>query len=139
MRLIIGRDRPSVAGHATTLSLVLDLREQKVNTPAWMTGIASLTIHLSWSGSPVASARGADRIGCLAAKFGPEISLRDLTDRFSYDGLWRAEARSKCGRSSCGVYLPDLSRGRRTIRPAAGNCASSRTRNRRAACAIFTA
>jgi hypothetical protein len=56
----------------------------------------------------------------LAAKFGPEISLRDLTDRFSYDCLWRAEARSKRGRSSCGVYLPDLEqRGRRTIRPVA--------------------
>jgi hypothetical protein len=33
----------------------------------------------------------------LAAKFGPEISLRDLSDRFSYDCMWRAEA-----------YLPDL-------------------------------
>jgi hypothetical protein len=34
--------------------------------------------------------------------------LRDLTDRFSYDCLWRAEARSKKGKSACGVYLPDL-------------------------------
>jgi hypothetical protein len=48
----------------------------------------------------------------LAAKFGPEISLRDLTDRFSYDCLWRAEARSKRGISSCGVYLSDLEQPR---------------------------
>ena len=54
------------------------------------------------------SRRGAYRLARLAAKFGPEISLRDLTDRFSYDCLWRAEARSKRGKSACGVYLPDL-------------------------------
>jgi hypothetical protein len=30
----------------------------------------------------------------LAAKFGPEIGLRDLLDRFSYDCPWRAEARA---------------------------------------------
>jgi hypothetical protein len=45
-------------------------------------------------------------------EFGPEISLRDLTDRFSYDCLWRAEARSKKGKSACGVYLPDLEQPR---------------------------
>jgi hypothetical protein len=28
--------------------------------------------------------------------------------RFSYDCHWRAEARSKKGKSACGVYLPDL-------------------------------
>ena len=44
----------------------------------------------------------------LAAKYGPEITLRDLMERFSYDCLWRAEARSKAGKSACGVYLPDL-------------------------------
>jgi hypothetical protein len=44
----------------------------------------------------------------LAAKFGPEITLDELTARFSYDCLWRAEARSKRGVSSCGDYLPDL-------------------------------
>ena len=48
----------------------------------------------------------------LGRKFGPEISLRDLTDRFSYDCLWRAEARSKKGKSACGVYLPDLEQPR---------------------------
>jgi hypothetical protein len=42
----------------------------------------------------------------------PEITLRDLTDRFSYDCLWRAEARSKAGKSACGVYLPDLANPR---------------------------
>ena len=77
-----------------------------------MTGTASPSIRSSSCVSPVASARGADRIGCLAAKFGPEISLRDLTDRFAYDCLWSAEARSKRGTSSCGVYLPDLEQPR---------------------------
>jgi hypothetical protein len=43
----------------------------------------------------VCSRTGSYRLARLAAKFGPEISLRDLTDRFSYDCLWRAEARSK--------------------------------------------
>ena len=61
-------------------------------------------------GLPADSARGGAsyRLARLAAKFGPEISLRDLTDRFSYDCLWRTEARSKKGKSACGVYLPDL-------------------------------
>ena len=48
------------------------------------------------------------RLARLAAKYPPEITLRDLTDRFSYDCLWRAEAWSKKGKSACGVYLPDL-------------------------------
>ena len=56
----------------------------------------------------VCSRRGSYRLARLAAKFGPEISLLDLTDRFSYDCLWRSEARGKRGQSSCGVYLPDL-------------------------------
>ena len=60
----------------------------------------------------VCSRRGSYRLARLAAKYGPEISLRDLTDRFSYDCLWRAEARGKRGTSSCGVYLPDLERPR---------------------------
>jgi hypothetical protein len=38
--------------------------------------------------------------------------LRDLTDRFSYDCLWRAEARSKANKSACRVYLPDLANPR---------------------------
>jgi len=50
--------------------------------------------------------KGAYRLPRLAAKFGPEIGLRDLLDRFSYDCLWRAEARDKHGVSSRGVYLP---------------------------------
>jgi hypothetical protein len=73
-----------------------------------MTGTVSPSIPSSSSRPPVASAREPE----LAAKFGPEINLRDLTDRFSYDCLWRAEARSKRGRSSCGVYLPDLEQPR---------------------------
>lgn len=56
----------------------------------------------------VCSRSGSYRQTRLAAKFGPEITLRDLTDRFSYDCLWRAEARSKAAKSACGVYLPDL-------------------------------
>jgi hypothetical protein len=44
----------------------------------------------------------------LAAKYGPGFGLRDLTERFSYDCLWRAEMRSKKGKSARGVYLPDL-------------------------------
>jgi hypothetical protein len=60
----------------------------------------------------VCSRRGSYRLARLAAKYGPEISLRDLADRFSYDCLWRAEARSKKGKSGCGVYLPDLEQPR---------------------------
>jgi len=60
----------------------------------------------------VCSRSGAYRLARLAAKYGPEISLRDLTERFSYDCLWRAEARSKRGVSACGVYLPDLEQPR---------------------------
>jgi hypothetical protein len=56
----------------------------------------------------VCSRRGSYRLARLAAKYGPEISLRDVTERFSYDCLWRAEARSKKGKPACGVYLPDL-------------------------------
>ena len=54
------------------------------------------------------SAAAPFRLARLAAKYGPEITLRDLTERFSYDYLWRTEARSKKGKSACGVYLPDL-------------------------------
>jgi hypothetical protein len=54
------------------------------------------------------SRKGAYRLARLAAKFGPEITLRDLTNRFSYDCMWRAEARSKKGKSACVIYLPDL-------------------------------
>jgi hypothetical protein len=47
-----------------------------------------------------------------ALKRGEVIGLRDLLDRFSYDCLWRAEARSKKGKSACSVYLPDLEQRR---------------------------
>jgi hypothetical protein len=60
----------------------------------------------------VCSRRGAYRLARLAVKFGPEITLRDLMERFSYDCLWHAEARSKNGKSACGVYLPDLEQPR---------------------------
>jgi hypothetical protein len=55
---------------------------------------------------------GSYRLARLAAKYGPEISLRDLTERFSDDCLWRPEARGKRGTSACGVYLPDLEQPR---------------------------
>jgi hypothetical protein len=48
----------------------------------------------------------------LAAKFGPEISLLDLKERFSYDCMWQAEAHGRKGKSACGVYLPDLEQPR---------------------------
>ena len=60
----------------------------------------------------VCSRGGSYRLARLAAKFGPEISLRDLMKRFSYDCLWKAEARSKRGQNACGVYLPDLEQPR---------------------------
>jgi hypothetical protein len=96
----------------------LTLLEHKANIPAWTVAIASLFTPSSLSGSPAASARGAGPIVSLDwPKFGPEISLRDLTDRFSYDCMWRAEAHGRKGNSGCGVYLPDLdSRGRQTRR-----------------------
>jgi hypothetical protein len=55
----------------------------------------------------VCSRRGSYRLARVAAKFGPEISLRDLTDRFSYDCLWRAEASrsSSAGRFDNSVAL----------------------------------
>jgi hypothetical protein len=68
----------------------------------------------------VCSRRRCYRLARLAANFGPEISLRDLTDRFSYDGLWRAEARSKRGVSACGANLPDLEQARAAGRAAPG-------------------
>jgi hypothetical protein len=60
----------------------------------------------------VCSRRGSYRLARLAAKHGPEMSLRDLTERFSHDCLWRAEARSKAAKSACGLYLPDLEQPR---------------------------
>jgi hypothetical protein len=65
----------------------------------------------------VCTRRGSYRLARLAAKYGPEISLRDLLDGFSCDCLWRAEARGKRGLSSCGVYLPDLEKPRPPDKP----------------------
>jgi hypothetical protein len=58
------------------------------------------------------SRRGSYRLARLAAKFGPEITPHDLVEKFSHDCLWRAEARTQAGKSSCGVYLPDLEQPR---------------------------
>jgi hypothetical protein len=69
----------------------LDAKEQATNALAWTTVAASPSTVWSWSASPAASVRGgAYRLARLAAKFGPGISLRDLTERFSYDCMWRA-------------------------------------------------
>jgi hypothetical protein len=70
-------------------------------------------------GCRVCSRRGSYRLARLAAKFGPEITLRDLLDRFSYNCMWRAEADGRKGKSGCGVYLLDLEqpRARRMRRP----------------------
>jgi hypothetical protein len=62
----------------------------------------------------------------LAAKYGPEIGLRDLTERFSYDSCG-AETRSNKGKSACDVYLPDLDNPQRlTCRQEWCNCGSLR-------------
>jgi hypothetical protein len=55
--------------------------------------------------------KGSYRLARIAA----EISQRDLLDRFSYDCLWRTEARFKKGKSSCGVFLPDFNSTARQI------------------------
>ena len=55
------------------------------------------------------SRRGSYRLARLAAKFGPETTLRDLLDRFSTDCIWREDRRGKAKDSAtCGIYLPDL-------------------------------
>jgi hypothetical protein len=73
--------------------------------------------------------RGNYRLARLAAKFGPEIGLRDLTDRFSYDCLWKAEARTKGRQSACGVprrtLLSSCPQSGRLRTPAQGLCARS--------------
>lgn len=52
---------------------------------------------------------GAYRLARLAAKHGPEATLREVLDKFSYDCVWRDESRTKPkGARSCGVYLLDL-------------------------------
>ena len=67
----------------------------------------------------VCSRNGAYRLARLAAKFGPEIGLRDLLDRFSYDCLWRAEAHGKRGVSAC-TCRTSTSLGRPTAVPLVG-------------------
>jgi hypothetical protein len=63
---------------------------------------------------------------------GEAIGLRDLLDRFSYDCLWRAEARGKRGvhhaASTCRILS---SLGRPTCHPGSCGCDSSTTHNRR--------
>jgi hypothetical protein len=59
----------------------------------------------------VCSRTGSYRLARLAAKLGPEISLRDLTDRFSYDCLWRRRrAASAAGRAAASICRTSSSR-----------------------------
>jgi hypothetical protein len=80
--------------------------------------------------SRVCTRNGAYGLARLAAKFAPEIGLRDLFDWFSYDCLWRAEARGKRGVSACGVYLPDLEQPRPPEHADRARAAACRSRER---------
>jgi hypothetical protein len=93
---------------------VLTRGEQIKNMGRWTTAdrLAFYPFVVVRIACRVCSRNGAYRLARLAAKFGPEIGLRDLLDRFSYDCLWRAEARGRRGVSACGVYLPDLDQPR---------------------------
>jgi hypothetical protein len=72
----------------------------------------------SWTPIEGQSSTPIDRLARIAAKYGPEITLRDLLDRFSYDCLWRTQSRTKRGHTDCGVYLPDLEHKRPPDLPA---------------------
>jgi hypothetical protein len=91
-------------------SLMLDRKEHTANSPAWTSRIVSahypfVVVRIRCR---VCARKGSYRLARIAAKYGPEITLRDLLDRFSYDCLWRTQSRTKKGRVDCGVYLPDL-------------------------------
>jgi hypothetical protein len=91
----------------------LTRREQKANIWHGQPGLLSPFTPFSSSKSLAACARGAGRIVSLDGReIRAEIALRDLTDRFAYDCMWRAEAHGKKGKSGCGVYLPDLEQPR---------------------------
>ena len=63
---------------------------------AWTNRITSHVTRSLWSASlRVCARKGSYRLARIAAKYGPEISLRDLLDRFSYDCLWRTQSRTK--------------------------------------------
>jgi hypothetical protein len=88
----------------------LTRQEQKANNPAWTPRIAFahypfVVVRIRCR---VCARKGSYRLARIAAKYGPEITLRHLLDRFSYDCLWRTRSRTKRGRTDCGVYLPDL-------------------------------
>jgi hypothetical protein len=90
-------------------SIGLGARAERSGNSAWTIATASPFIRSSVRiACRVCTRSGSYRLARLAAKYGPEISLQDLLERFSYDCLWWAEARSKRGQSACGVYLPDL-------------------------------
>jgi hypothetical protein len=93
---------------------VLTHKKQIANTPGMddRDKLAFYPFVVVRIGCRQCSRKGNYRLARLAARFGPESSLRDLIDRFSFDCPWRCEARSKAGKSSCGAYLPDLEQKR---------------------------
>jgi hypothetical protein len=94
---------------AATLGMTLD--GYRTKREPGMDGQPGLPRPLPLCRSPHSLSRlrkGSYRLARIAAKHGPEITLRDLLDRFSYDCVWRTQSRTKRGRTDCGVYLPDL-------------------------------
>jgi hypothetical protein len=96
-----------------------DPLEQKQNVtpskviPAMMDARDNLAFYpfvVAGSRARVCSRRGSYRLARHAAKFGPEISLRDLTDRFSYDCPWRARSGPSAASQAAasGPRPPDL-------------------------------
>ena len=66
----------------------------------------------------VCSRRGSYQLARLGAKYEPEISLGDLTDRFSYDCLWRRPAANAAHRDVASICLTWTTLGFRTFPPA---------------------
>jgi hypothetical protein len=68
----------------------LDEDEQKANKSRMDDHdcLAHYAFVVARIGCRVCNRRGSYRLARLAAKFGPDISLPDLTDRFSYDCMW---------------------------------------------------
>ena len=81
-----------------------------MNNRAWTTGIASPTKPLRCRKDrlPRLFALRVVSPRSIRREVRARDQLRDLTDRFSYDCLWRAETHGRKGKSGCGVYLPDL-------------------------------
>lgn len=58
--------------------------------------------------------RGSYRLARLAAKFGPEIDMRDMLARLAGDcAYWSDFPHRSSKRAGCGAYFPDLDWPRR--------------------------